>query len=744
MVALLISSKRSLAGSPRTLMSPRAGLSHHSHLASCPAEHSWYPLSMNFYRLQPRFIRYIALTGILTLFLLMLPACSRAQSPELLSLDVAVRLLPDEQRLAGTAIATLLPGPEAPVVFALAPQVRVEGVRSGTSTLRHTLRDGLLTVTLPAADRERQVTIVYQGRFADQVPTRIVSFEDPTYGVSGVITPQGTYLSGDAGWYPRPAVDPHRLIVRVVAPAGMEAITEGERSAHTNNDRESSSTWTVSRPFGPLALSAGPYRIHERREGETTLYTYFLPDNEPLSDRYLDAVASYLRLYQGLFGPYPFRKFAVVENFLPTGYGFPSYTLLGSGVIRLPFILESSLPHELAHCWWGNGVHVALSGGNWCEGLATYVADYLVLERKGEREAREYRQRLINDYAALVGPGQDFPLRAFRGRADPASRAIGYGKAAMLFHMIRRTIGDEAFFKGLRSVAESRLFRTASWDDLVSAFSQAGGRDLSPFAAQWLDRPGGPELALEQVALAAGGSGWTVTGTVRQAPAYGGLNVTLALETDTGVIHRQLLLAGNSTPFALDVSARPRRLQLDPDADLFRVVPVAELPPNVNRLKGAKGLTVIVAAGQRPDEPLQTLLTSLGQGGATVVGEETLGGRLPDGDFLIYGLPGRPELLGGLPESLSLTGGGFTVGGVRYDAPGDALLLVTPHPHAAARVRGVFVPRSPEAARLAVPKITHYGRYGLLVFRGGENRYKGVGMAPPGSTSVTLTAGGAP
>jgi hypothetical protein len=699
---------------------------------------------MNLLYLQRLCIRYAALTGVFLLFLLVLPACSRAQGPELLSLELAVRLLPEEQRLTGTAIATLPAGPETPVVFSLAPRVRVESVRSGPSALRHTLRDGALTVTLPAADRERQVTIGYAGRFADRIPTRIVSFEDPTYGVSGVITPEGTYLSGDAGWYPWPVTDLHRLTVRVAAPPGMEAITQGERTAHASDDRETSSTWTVSRPNGPLALSAGPYRIHERQEGGVTLYTYFLPDNEPLSGRYLDAVAGYLRLYQGLFGRYPFPKFAVVENFLPTGYGYPSYTLLGSGVIRLPFILETSLPHELAHCWWGNGVQVDLARGNWSEGLATYLADHLVLERKGEREAREYRQRLVNDYAALVGPGQDFPLRTFRGRSDPASRAIGYGKAAMLFHMIRRTIGDEAFFKGLRHVVETRLFRTASWDDLVVAFSQAGGRDLAPFVAQWLDRPGGPELVLEKVAVVAGDARWRVTGMVRQTPAYSGLNVTMALETDHGVVRRQLPLSGDATAFSLEVTDPPRRLQLDPDVDLFRVVPVAELPPTVNRLKGSKSLTVVVAAGQSQDEPLQTLLASLGQGGAVVVGEESLGGDLPDGDFLIYGLPGRSDLLGGLPKGLSLTSGGFTVGGERYDTPADALLLVTPHPRAVDRVRGLFVPRSREAARLAVSKITHYGRYGLLVFRGGDNRYKGVGMAPSGSTVVNLAAGGVP
>jgi len=67
-------------------------------------------------------------------------------------------------------------------------------------------------------------------------------------------------------------------------------------------------------------------------------------------------------------------------EFFPTGFGFSSYTLLGSSVLRLPFILSTSLGHEIAHCWWGNGVYVDYESGNWSEGLTTYVSDYLYTE----------------------------------------------------------------------------------------------------------------------------------------------------------------------------------------------------------------------------------------------------------------------------------------------------------------------------------------------------------------------------
>ena len=79
---------------------------------------------------------------------------------------------------------------------------------------------------------------------------------------------------------------------------------------------------------------------------------------------YRQATKRYIDMYSEQIGPYAFKKFALVENFWQTGYGMPSFTLLGQQVIRFPFILHSSYPHELLHNWWGNSVFVDYETGN--------------------------------------------------------------------------------------------------------------------------------------------------------------------------------------------------------------------------------------------------------------------------------------------------------------------------------------------------------------------------------------------
>ena len=121
------------------------------------------------------------------------------------------------------------------------------------------------------------------------------------------------------------------------------------------------------------------------------------------------------RWYSGLIGPYPFNKFALVENFWETGYGMPSFTLLGPEIIRFPFILHSSFPHEILHNWWGNSVFVDYGTGNWCEGLTAYLADHLVEEQRGK--GAEYRRGTLQKYRRLREGGP-----RLRARRVPLAR----------------------------------------------------------------------------------------------------------------------------------------------------------------------------------------------------------------------------------------------------------------------------------------------------------------------------------
>jgi hypothetical protein len=655
--------------------------------------------------------------------------------------DISVTLVPESHQLTGESTITFAAGTRR-VALRLSDSARVDAVTVSGRGVHFSFAGGVISLELPQSAAALPLRIAWHASFNDPVSQHPGASEDPSYGVNAAITREGTFLGDAALWYPVPEGTPVQRSLRISAPAGIEGVSFGKRVSRGTKGAVTQSLWEEAHPVGVLSLSAGPYRVVDRKLDGIELHSYLYPDNAALATRYLDAAERYLQFYTELFGPYPFEKFAVVDNFFPTGYGFPSFTLLGGSVIRLPFIVDTSFPHEIAHSWWGNAVGVDQRGGNWCEGLVSYLADYLLKERRSPEEAREYRRQLLVDYASLVHAGGDFPLSQFTSRSDPASRAIGYGKSAMVFHMVRSRIGDAAFFGALREVRRAHLYGSASWSDLVRAFSRSSGSDLEPFMNQWLLRPGGPNLSLAAVESRPVAGSWEVSGKVVQQGPLFRLELPLRLETAGTPTAARVPLAGERTAFQISASGAPKSLLLDPDAQVFRILSPGEIPATVNSIKGSLRLLGVLTENCRVSgQSFGNLLASLSQDKARVVREAELAGwDLAAHDLIFCGAPRNRSLLPPLPEGVELSGDRFSLEGTSYAAPDGLLFLAQKFPGDSGRVAALFQPLSEAAARQYTGKITHYGKYGQLVFSGGAIRKKGTVPASEGASVVRLKA----
>ena len=588
-------------------------------------------------------------------------------------------------------------------------------------------------ISLALADAQRtgiiQVAISYRAVFDDPVPVRPVNTDNPGFGVTGTIQEKGAFLLAGAGWYPHVDARKATYSLSVEAPEGIVAVTAGRSLGRKTEIGKTISLWQVDRPVRGLSLSAGRYVVTEKTIGDVTAATYFFKESQYLSEQYLNAVEGYIQLYEGLFGPYPFAKFAIVENYFPTGYGFPSYTLLGSRVLRLPFIVRTSLGHEIAHCWWGNGVYVDYSRGNWSEGLTTYVADYLYQEKASPAKAHEYRRQLLRNYATLVDPATDFALEHFTSRTNPATKAIGYDKGAMVFHMLRRRIGDDAFWAALKDVFRDHLFDAISWDEFRTAFERHGEVNLNGFFTQWIERSGAPKLTFDQVDLARQNDRFLIRGKIVQTSPFYDLFATLKLTSGGRVVTERIRVSGKETDFELSFDHRPDALIFDPDTDIFRKLASSEIPPAVNSVKGADSVLAVLADG-REDElgtASDILLRALGLKYVKTVPENRLNRQLIAGNDLIFiGLPRNDEYLKGLGSGTRLDRNFFELQGSRFNNPEYTFFGVFNHPVTSNRSAALFFPLSSRYADIVARKITHYGKYSYLVFQGAKNQRKGT------------------
>jgi hypothetical protein len=652
------------------------------------------------------------------------PACSQP----VMEHELNIQIKPSTHWLQASDEVTVTQADEPYLGFSLASHLRLDSLTLDGQSVRYTYKNGWIRVPWTRSDNGRRLRIVYSGRFDDGAPEEPLNSDNPGYGVSGVIGPQGTMLLAGAGWYPMAHSGRSVYRILVDAPEGVVAVTSGKPLGHHTEDGRTLSRWRVDQPVRGIALVAGNYTVSTRRFGNVTAATYFTAPLQHLSDNYLEAAGGYLELYQEMFGPYAFEQFAVVENFFPTGYGFPGFTLMGRRVLQLPFIIHTSLGHEIAHCWWGNGVLVDPSQGNWSEGLTTYVADYLYQERRGQ--GRAYRLQWLRNYADLVNPSNDFAASRFTSRVDPATKAVGYDKVAMVFHMLRQAVGDKVFWATLRDIYTRHRFEAISWPDFQAAFETRSNRSLERFFRQWVYRPGAPRLSLAHVTATPTAAGYEIRGSVFQDKPFYDLNLDLAVTTtQRGETLHAVKVTGARTPFSINIGPQPQALTADPEVHLLRQLHPSEMPPTINAIKGAPSVLVVLADHLDPqgDRIAGRLAAALGLNNARIGKEKNITLRhLQRNDLLIIGNPSDRRLRPGNDAQFAVTPQAFMLNGDGYDRQTSSFFGVFVNPHNKDRTVAIFIPASASVAKVLSTKIPHYGKYSYLVFNDSRNQVKGI------------------
>lgn len=299
----------------------------------------------------------------------------------------------------------------------------------------------------------------------------------------GIISKDGCFLSELSAWYPVFDNKTIQFDITVKIPRDYDVVLPGKHKDEWFDGNFRFVRYISEKPVFELPLVCGKYKKYYDK-GNPDLYVYMLKPDDELASKYMKLSRLYIEMYEKLIGKYPYEKFAVVENFWETGYAFPSFTLLGSSVMRFPFIFVTSLPHEILHNWWGNGVYVDYTNGNWSEGLTTYLSDYLFSEQRGK--GVDYRMNVLKKYTDYIS--DDIPLKEFKERHSNQTEALGYGKSMMFFHMLRKQVGDDVFIKGLKNFYLNNLYKKASWDNVREAFEKISKKDMKDFFDKFINR----------------------------------------------------------------------------------------------------------------------------------------------------------------------------------------------------------------------------------------------------------------
>ncbi len=192
-------------------------------------------------------------------------------------------------------------------------------------------------------------------------------------------------------------------------------------------------------------------------------------------------------------------------------------------------------------------------------GLASYTGNSLP-SKDAERNLRHWRQE------ALSWPSYDFP----RAKDD---------KEAFICHMLRRQLGDEEFFKLVKTYVDLRqksnqAVPTSRFQKLAEDIS---GQSLDWFFNQWIDRIEVPQLKLEKVVARKDKDGWQVHGRLLQlGETTFRLPIELALNTENGREMHKLWMDSKAITFDFRTLNEPQKLTIDPD---YEVLKAQRMPP---------------------------------------------------------------------------------------------------------------------------------------------------------------------
>ena len=451
--------------------------------------------------------------------------------------------------------------------------------------VRFRQRNGVLTFPVADAGDVVRATIVYRG--------------SPTDGLIVSRDPEGRWQAFGDNWpnrgrhwlavvdHPR---DKATVTWRVNAPASLTVVANGTLVDSTRTGSRRTWVWDERRavPTYTMVIAAAPLRpnpvpsngcAEQSRCVEQTVWT--APGVEtPAAFAEAERIASY---FTELVGPFPYEKLAHIQS--TTRFGGmenASAIFYSDAAFRKGTMSVRLLAHEIAHQWFGD----AVTGREWrdlwlSEGFATYFAE-LWTERSRGRDSlaahmRVMREALLTDTGAVARkPVIDSLQQDLLELLNDNS----YKKGSFVLHMLRSVVGDSAFFAGVRDYYARHQHANASSDDLRAAMDRASGRRLGWFFAQWLHRPGYPELT----------TSWSYDPRARrvylevvQGRRFGSFRFPLAVEVKRadGTTARATVQvpAARRTRIMipLELSERPDGVTLDPDVALLaRFAPISE------------------------------------------------------------------------------------------------------------------------------------------------------------------------
>lgn len=392
---------------------------------------------------------------------------------------------------------------------------------------------------------------------------------------------EGSYLMYASRWFPFHdyAADRATSDITLIVPSGLQvAGTSDDPVVAQAAPKEGAVRYRFvhRQPVLVGNFAAGQFINRNLRFGNYDIQFYAKPGSEGRINSYAEMVGHVLEFYSKQYGPPVFGTrlvVAQVDDESVDSYSGPGMIFLASKLFDSSRPMpEEKLAREVAYQWWGQSVGLKSFDDAWLsQGLAEWSAfAYRETTLSGgalESAQREQQERALTfEQTASIGRAP--------GALDDQSAAyqsIIFHKGAMVFRMLRETLGKEKFDRLLGMYLQQFRGKNASIDDFEKLATQVGERNMRYFFAQWVEGTGVPEFTVDYQIIRTRSGKFRTRGTVKQTLETLRMPVQLMLRAEGDNQTAVTMIESRSEDFDFESNGQPLEVVVDPNYRILRM-----------------------------------------------------------------------------------------------------------------------------------------------------------------------------
>lgn len=277
-------------------------------------------------------------------------------------------------------------------------------------------------------------------------------------------------------------------------------------SSKNNGDGTRTDYWRQDKPHAVYLtmIAVGDFKkVIDPNFKDFEVSYYVEPQYEKYALDIFGRTPEMIRYFENILGvKYPWDKYSqiAVREFVSGAMENTTATIHGDNVQKDKSQLiddndDGVIAHELFHHWFGDLV----TAESWAnlplnESFADY-SEYLWINHKyGQDEGDLVALNAMTTYLNEAEEKREPLIRYYHADKEDMFDSHSYAKGGRILHLLRKQVGDEAFFESLKRYLQKNAYKNAEIHDLRMAFEEVTGEDLNWFFNQWFLRAGHPEL----------------------------------------------------------------------------------------------------------------------------------------------------------------------------------------------------------------------------------------------------------